>query len=243
MLRLYRSLITVFMFCFFGIGGVFVRYFIFPFQKNKSENYKTLQQAWNFFIFLMEFFKLIKLNVSDIEKIKNIKNSIIVSTHPSFIDVVILMSIIPNSTCFVAGKIRKNPFFKGMAELLFINEDDEIENWLNDAKNKMDEGLNIIIFPMGKRHKENEHLRIRRGASLIAEKTKKNMVLISIKEDVPYLQRSQAFYDAGDRVVNFSIKYLCELKIEEYIKKYDNEVDFRTNLTKKIGEILYQNKI
>ena len=39
----------------------------------------------------------------------------------------------------------------------------------------LENGMNIIIFPMGRRHKQNETPKIRRGASLIAYKSQKDI--------------------------------------------------------------------
>ena len=125
-----RSIIVVFMFALFGMGALVVRYTMMPFNKTQKDNYKTLQKSWKFFIWLLQKSKIIKIDCSDIEKIKDIKNSIIVSTHPSFIDIIILMSIIPYSTCFVAERLSNNPVLKGMVKLLFIIEGQPLEDWL-----------------------------------------------------------------------------------------------------------------
>ena len=116
--ELYRSFILISLFVFFGLGAVVLRYCVFPFQKDKMKNYKTLQKSWAFVVWLLKTPGLIDLRVEDIERLKNIKNSIVVATHPSFIDIIILMSIIPYSTCFVAERLAQNPFLKGMVNLL-----------------------------------------------------------------------------------------------------------------------------
>ena len=91
MIKFVRGIIVIFLFVIFGLGALFIRYCIFPFQKNISDNYATLQKSWQFFVWLLEKTTIIKLKRNNIEKIKEIKNSVIVSTHPSFIDIVILM--------------------------------------------------------------------------------------------------------------------------------------------------------
>ena len=235
MIKFYRSLIITYLFALFGIGALFIRYLIFPFQKNKIKNYETLQKSWQIFISHMEFFKIINLNID--KNIKDVKNSIIVSTHPSFIDIVILMSIIPHSTCLVAKKLSKNPFFKGIVKLLFIVNGENVENLTNNKLLKNE--LNIIIFPMGGRHRKNEHPKIHRGAALLAQKLNKNIVAINIENDFDFLQNRQPFYNAGDKTVNYRIKLITEINTKEYSNKYSDEVSFRTELTKKIRELLY----
>ena len=178
---LIRSSLTVFLFGFFGVATLFVRYVLMAFNKDEMKNYDILQKSFAFFIWLLKTLKIIKLEISDLEKIRNIKNSVIVSTHPSFIDIVILISIIPYSTCFVAERLANNPILKGMVKLLFILEGQPLDKWLEEADKMLDKGLNVIIFPMGIRHRQNETPKIRRGASLIAQKSGKNIVLLDFK--------------------------------------------------------------
>ncbi len=230
------------MFGIFGIGALYIRYFIFPFQKTRLENYHTLQKSWQFFIWLIEKTGVINLTVKDIEKIRSIKNSIIVSNHPSFIDIVILMSIIPNSTCFVAQKLAKNPFFKGMVKLLFILDTEFIDEWLNDSIQKLNDGLNIIIFPMGSRHKLTEQPKIRKGAALIAQKSGKDIVVLDIQNDTEFLPSHQPIYEAGIKPVEYVISYKETINTKEILEKYPDEVTFKTELTKIITKSLYNYK-
>lgn len=234
-----RGALTVFCFGLFGVGALFIRYLIFPFQKNKTENYETLQKSWQFFIWLLQAITIIKLDIDDINRLKNLKNSIIISTHPSFIDIVILMSIIPHSTCFVAEKLSNNPFFKGMVDLLFILEGQEQEKWVKQACDMLDEGINIIIFPMGTRHKKNEFLKIRRGAALIAQKSGKDIEAVKIDTSFDFLANHQAIYDAGLEPVLYKINYIGKISTENYLQQFPDEVSFKTEVTKEIKKMLY----
>lgn len=212
-------------------------------QKNKNlkiQYSETLQKSWQFFVWMLETLKIIKIKSDDIEKLKNIKNSIIVSTHPSYIDVLILISIIPHSTCFVADKLIRNPFFKKIVRQLFIAEGQPMEKWVADAEKMLASGFNLIIFPMGTRHRKNEFPKIRRGASLIAQKSQKNIVMINMETSFDFLQINQPIYDAGNKTVEYSLTFLEELNTQDWLNKSKDEVTFKTTVTKHIAETLYK---
>lgn len=240
MIKFLRGFLVSIMFMVFGFGALYLRYCIFPFKKNKSECYEVLKKTWKGFISFIEITKIIDVNIKDLERIKNIKNSIIVSTHPSFIDIVILMSVIPNSTCFVAEKLSKNPFLSGIVKYLFILEGQETDIWLNECSKKMNEGLNVIIFPMGRRHKKNEFLKIRKGCALLAQKTKKDIIMLNIETNRAFLQNGQSFCDAGYDTVLYTIEYLGEIKTNDFLEKYSDEVTFKKEITKEIARNLYK---
>ena len=240
MIKIIRGTAVVLLFVFFGLGALFLRYCIFPFQKTKMKNYETLQKSWQFFVRLVIKLKLIELKVDNIEKISTIKNSIVVSTHPSFIDIVILMSIIPHSTCFVGERLARNPFFKGMVELLFILDAKSIDEWLEKTCQKLDDGLNVIIFPMGIRHKKNETPKIRRGTALIAQKSNKNIVMLDLNTSFDFLQINQPIYEAGNKPVVYNLNYIGQINTNEFVDKYKDDVTFKTQITKQIARSLYK---
>lgn len=240
MIKFIRGLAVIGLFVFFGIGALVIRYCIFPLQKSKKENYETLQKSWQFFVWLLESLHIIELKINNKNKIESIKNSIIVSTHPSFIDIVIIMSIIPHSTCFVAERLARNPFLKGMVELLFILEVNSIDDWLNKTCDKLNNGLNIIIFPMGIRHRKNETPKIRRGTALIAEKTGKDIFMLNLETSFDFLQINQPIYQAGDKTVIFTLDYLGKIDTQSLLAEYPDEVSFKTHVTKQIADTLYK---
>ena len=237
-----RSVILLFVFGLFGFGALFIRFVVFPIQNifiKKSENKKykfleTIQKSWIFIIWFLKFFKIIEVEINELEKLKNLKNKIIVSTHPSFIDIVLLMSIIPHSTCFVADKLAKNPFFRGLVDLLFVLKTQDYDKWLNESCNFLNNDINIIIFPMGSRHKINEKPKIRRGTALLALKSMKDIVILNTRTNFDFLQKNQPIYQAGLKPVKFTISYIKQINTKDFINKYPDEVTFKTELTKTI---------
>lgn len=237
--ELTRSFLVIFCFAFFGIGALVIGHIIFPQQNSLIKKSETLQKSWQFFVWLLKILRIIKIKSDDIEKLKNIKNSIIVSTHPSYIDILILISIIPQSTCFVADRLIRNPFFKNIVKQLFISEGQPLEQWLENANKMLDEGFNLIIFPMGTRHRKNEYPKIRRGAALIAQKSNKNIILLNMETNFDFLQIHQPIHQAGRESVEYSLSYIGEIKTRDCLDKYSDNVTFKTEVTKLIAKNLY----
>ena len=235
-----RSLIVVFHFGLFGVGGLFLRYCVIPFKKDIKEKRKVLQNSWKFFIWLLKKFKIIKFEFKGLEKIQNLKETIVVSTHPSFLDIVILMSIIPNSTCFVGERLAQNIFFKGMIELFFIKEGQPVKDWTKECCNMLDKGMNVIVFPSGIRHRKNEHPKIRRGVAMIAQASMKNIAIIKMSTSFDFLYIHQPFYEAGSETVTYYIDYAGTINTTDFINESKDEVSFKTKLVKKISETLYE---
>lgn len=230
-----RSILAVFCFFIFGIGAVILNFLLFPFIKNNKELCSDIiHNTWKFFVNLMMFLKLFRL---DIKKLGKIKNKVIVSTHPSFIDIVILIALIPRSTCFVKKELAHNPILKNLVTSIFITNEVELEELKSESKKMLDRGFNVIIFPSGIRHRRDEFPKIRKGASLVALNAGKNIVPVRMFSDRDFLFINQPFYAVSDRCVNFEIEQMREINIADFIG--ESEIITKQRLTNKIEDELY----
>lgn len=230
-----RSILAVFCFFIFGIGAVILNFLLFPFIKNNKELCSDIiHNTWRFFVNLMMFLKLFRLDVKNLEKIEN---KVIVSTHPSFIDIVILIALIPRSTCFVKKELAHNPILKNLVTSIFITNEVELDELKSESKKMLDRGVNVIIFPSGIRHRRDEFPKIRKGASLVALNAGKNIVPIKMFSDRDFLFINQPFYAVSDRYVNFEIEQMREINIADFIG--ESEIITKQRLTHKIEEELY----
>lgn len=230
-----RSILAVFCFFIFGIGAVILNFLLFPFIKNNKELCSDIiHYTWKFFVNLMMWLKLFRL---DIKKLGKIKNKVIVSTHPSFIDIVILIALIPRSTCFVKKELAHNPILKNLVTSIFITNEVELEELKSESKKMLDRGFNVIIFPSGIRHRRDEFPKIRKGASLVALNAGKNVVPIRMFSDRDFLFINQPFYAVSDRCVNFEIEQMREINIADFIG--ESEIITKQRLTNKIEDELY----
>lgn len=230
-----RSILAVFCFFIFGIGAVILNFLLFPFIKNNKELCSDIiHNTWRFFVNLMMFLKLFRLDVKNLEKIEN---KVIVSTHPSFIDIVILIALIPRSTCFVKKELAYNPILKNLVTSIFITNEVELDELKAESKKMLDRGFNVIIFPSGIRHRRDEFPKIRKGASLVALNAGKNVVPIRMFSDRDFLFINQPFYAVSDRCVNFEIEQMREINIADFIG--ESEIITKQRLTHKIEEELY----
>lgn len=231
-----RSILTAMSFLIFGLGATILNFGLFPFIKqNKALCSDIIRNAWRFFINLMVILKLIKL---DIKKLNKIENKIIVATHPSFIDIVILISLIPRSTCFVKKELAHNPILKNLVTSIFITNEVELDELKDKSKKMLDEGFNVIIFPSGIRHRKNEYPKIKKGAALIAFNAGKNIIPIKMFTSEDFLFINQPFYAGGNNTVIYEIEEGEEISLEDY--KNETDIVAKREITKQIEKALYK---
>lgn len=240
-----RAFIVLSSFLLFYIGATIINFIAFPFIEIFAKDEKTKYSSiifytWKWFIKFLSITKILKLKIEDIDKLRSIKGKIIVSTHPSYIDILILMSLIPNSTCFVKKELAYNPTLKKIINKIFIQSGLELDEMQRITKDYLDKGFNVIIFPSGIRHRKNEYPKIKKGTALISMNANKNIVPIEMYTDYDFLQIGQSVLDAGEKPVIYNIKVLEEINIQDYMT--EDEVDSRKNITRAISKALYYTK-
>ena len=110
-----------------------------------------------------------RLSVENREMLKGIKGKVVIANHPSLLDVVILISLIPNANCIVKGSLVQNKFISLIIRNLYIPNTLPFDEQLERAKKSMlEDGNNLIIFPEGTRSKPGEPWYFKKGAARFA---------------------------------------------------------------------------
>jgi len=107
------------------------------------------------------------MQVENKEAYRNIHNKIIVANHPSLLDFVYIMSLVPNSTCIVRGGLTHTPL-RGVIKQAYITNTTEFSDVLKECKKLTDKGCNVIIFPEGTRSPRIGKNVYKKGAARIA---------------------------------------------------------------------------
>ena len=179
-----KNYFTYFIFClmkiisiiYFGVGAVVLALFVFPFIRvfsfKKKEDFGVLARAYvshTFRVFLgsLNLTHTSIRKVEDKQAFRNIHSKIIVANHPSLLDFVYIMSLVPNSTCIVRGSLTHTPL-RGVIKQAYITNTTEFDDVLVECKKLTDQGCNVIIFPEGTRTPRHGQNNYKKGAARIA---------------------------------------------------------------------------
>lgn len=230
-MKVLRSITVLFLFVFFGVGAFFISFFVFPFLKTKCACQKVIYVAWKNFCNLLEFLKIIEINYH--AKTPAPKGKIIVSNHPTYIDIVILTALIPNCICMAKKELRNNIFMGNIVKSLNLINDENEARLIEEAKKALDAGFNIIIFPSGTRTKKGEPLILHKGAAQIAIKTGANILPVNISQSYEFLAKGQSVLCAGVSPCKYVITMKDEIEIKAFAPDL-SEIKLRNKITEKI---------
>ena len=171
----YRVSAKWFSFFFFGTSSLILGILVLPVMrlllhpKARFQKYGRLVVTFffRFFVSLMHFLRIVDLEVKNRNDFNNLSSKIIVANHPSILDVVMLISLIPNADCIVSAYLKNNILGAVIRQLYILNSND-LDDVLNSCKETLKQGNCLIIFPEGTRTPRSGRMIPRKGAARIA---------------------------------------------------------------------------
>jgi 1-acyl-sn-glycerol-3-phosphate acyltransferase len=171
-------------FFIFGAGslililGVFpaVRLFFRSPEEFKKHGHRAVSASFRFLIRVMAVLGIVKLETKDRNAFLNLSGKIVAANHPSLLDVVMLISLIPNADCIVNGYLLKH-FLRPIVRQMYIPHSLDFDEMVSLCGGSLEQGNCLIIFPQGTRTPRSGPISVKKGAARIS--------LLSGKEVVP----------------------------------------------------------
>lgn len=220
----WRILATGFCFFLFGIGGLVLSLLFFPLlwlliKDDKKRRYaarNTVGVLFRFFIKLLSWMGIYSFSIKGLENLDDLNGHLVLANHPTLIDVVLLISIIPNADCIVKARLLKNVFMRGVIKATGYIANDQPEKLIEECSVSLNAGHNLILFPQGTRTSSTQHLTFQRGAANIAVRCQAQIKTILIKVSPNTLTKHNAWYNIPKTKAHFDIEVVAnELQIPE----------------------------
>lgn len=199
----------------FGIGGLLSSLTLLPllsiYPGTKLARVRRVQKAvhimFRAFVQLLTWSGVIKVSTQNIERLSSAKGQVVIVNHPTLVDVVVLISLMPNAGCIVKQGIWRNPFMRGVVSSAGYIPNRGAELLLKDCKHVLQSGTNLIIFPEGTRTVLGTYINaFARGAANIALRTETGLLPVVLRTNAPGLSKQEAWYQIPRRTIGMHVE-------------------------------------
>lgn len=174
-LYVYRVFAKWLAFAVFGFNSLVLGLLVFPVMrltlhpKTKFQKYGRLFVTYGlkYFVFVIRILKMAKLKTNDRSRFWNLKSKIVVANHPSLIDPVVLLSLMPNADTIVIP-YSKNFVLAGIVRQLYILGSKDPDDVVAACSESLKLGNCLCVFPEGTRTPRSGIPILRKGAARIA---------------------------------------------------------------------------
>lgn len=223
--RGWRIIATAVSFAAFGLGGVLLGLVVFPLLRLVVRDPARQQRLARGLIrgsFAGHFALMHRLGVltwefRGLERLQR-RGLLVLANHPTLIDVVFLVSRIPEADCVVKSRLARNPFTRGPVKATGYVFNDNGAGLVDDCIASVRSGKNLLIFPEGTRTPAGADLGpLLRGAANIAVRGALDVTPVIIRCTPRTLGKGEKWYLVPSRRFHISIDVLPDLPVAPFL--------------------------
>jgi len=219
--RLWRVLGTGLSFVVFGVAALGLALLVFPLchlaggdvQLKQARVQRVIHHAHRFFVALMETLGLIRTDWSGAERLLGPGPQLVVANHPTLIDIVHVISRLPQADCVIGGHYAHNPFLGLAASWAGYITNAHGAAVVDACAERLRAGRTVVLFPEGTRSPRNGMHPFRRGAAHIAVRAGVSLVPVAISCVPSMLRKGQPWWDVPERPSRFRIYVLDPIEL------------------------------
>ncbi|MCB5183738.1 1-acyl-sn-glycerol-3-phosphate acyltransferase [Methylobacillus gramineus] len=236
----WRLLATGFCFVTFSVGAlvlgavVFPALYLTPAHTRARRARKIICHTFGMFLQLMQLVGVLKLEITGGHTLKAHPGALVLANHPTLIDVVALISLMPNANCVVKQALWDNFFMGGVVRAANYISNDEPELLIQACAEGMQQGNPLMIFPEGTRSVQGKPLKFRRGTAYIAMHGKMPVIPVLIKCTPPTLTKGAKWYKIPPEKAFLQIRVLDPIFIYQWAKPGDPPAIAARQVTKRL---------
>lgn len=201
-----RVLGTGFCFVVFGVVSLLAGVTVFPVlgltatdRETARRRVQGLTHRWfGMFCRLMACVGILRYEIHGAERLQ-VPGRLIVANHPSLIDVVLLISCLPEVDCIVKRAIFENPFMRWPVTWLGYISQSTPEQLITDCAASLQKNHSLLVFPEGTRTVPGQPITMSHGAARMALEGNCTIVPVAITCTPPHLFKHEPWYRAPVR--------------------------------------------
>ncbi len=163
---------------------------------------------------VVESLQIVRIECTGAERLRQ-PGVLVVANHPTLLDVLALISLMPQADCVVKESYYQNRFLRGVAHAVGYIPKRTGAQVVASCVERLVRGRSLIIFPEGTRSPANGLGRFLRGAAHVALRSGCDPVPVTIRCDPPNLYHGRRWWDVPDG------RFVLTLRVGEPLRVKD----------------------
>ncbi len=222
----WRLLATAFSFVLFALGALLlaillaplIRLLPWPEQRRRQLARRSIQRWVRFYVWIMCTLGLLTVEFEGEDALSQ-SGVLVVANHPTLLDAILLMAVMPNATFIMKAAMARNPFTCWIVSLAGYIPNDEVGvELVEKAAAALRSGETLMIFPEGTRT-DGDELKLKRGAANIALAAACPLLPVVIDCQPMTLRKGEPWYHIPPAKPHFSLRVLPLIALDEVVDK------------------------
>jgi 1-acyl-sn-glycerol-3-phosphate acyltransferase len=223
--RAWRVFATGVSFTCFGLGAVIMGFTLWPLLRLSSTDrrigvarvQRAVSASMRVFVWLMKSLGLLTFEVRGREKLAA-RGQFVLANHPTLIDVVFLVGLMPEVDCIVKQALWRNVFLRWPVYWAGYISNATGDGLVAACAAALTEGRSLIVFPEGTRTRPGTPLNFQRGAAQIALAATRDLRPVTITCDPITLHTGNAWDRVRPRRPHWVISVADPIPIDAFLR-------------------------
>jgi 1-acyl-sn-glycerol-3-phosphate acyltransferase len=225
--HLWRLVATGAAFAAMGVGGIALALMVIPLAvlpiRDRDARARRAQAiiraSFRFYVAMLRRGGVLDVEVLGEARLPSCRGNLIIANHPTLLDVVLIMALVPNAQCVVKHELWRNPFLGPIVRTAgYIRNDEDAERFIEDCRHALAGGGNLIIFPEGTRSVPGRPPHFQRGFAHVATLTGASIQLIAITCEPITLVKGQPWYAIPERRPTFRVEIAERIDAKRFLE-------------------------
>ena len=222
----------------FGLAGLIwslaatVLYLLLPRRLSAPLGQIAIMAIFRGFLFMLQASGIFKFDLSALDALRQERSLIIAPNHPSLLDVVLVVSRLPNVVCITKAEIWDNLILGGGARLAAYIRNDSPFGMIRLAAAAVRAGRQLLVFPEGTRTRREPVSHFKGGFALIAKTARVPVQTVFIETNSPFLSKGWPLFKKP------AFPLICRARLGQRFEVEDDVKTFVADL-----ECYYQKRL
>ena len=187
---------------------------------------QVIMLGFRVYLRLLELSGIVKCDLAALDQLGKERSLIIAPNHPSLIDVVLIISRLPNVACIIRADLWNQVIFGGSARLAGYIRNISQTRLIVDAAREIESGSQLLVFPEGTRSIGNAIQPFKGGFALIAKRACAPVQTVFIEINHPFLCKGQPLFRKPEFPLLFRVRlgerFLPPEEVKPYVERLEN---------------------
>ena len=159
------------------------------------------------------------------------RGALVVSNHPGLLDVVALISCMPQVDCVVKSALWRNWLIRPIIAAAGYIANDLGESVVDEAVRRLQLGRLVLLFPEGTRSPKEGLGPFNRGFARMALQAKCPLVPVIIRCEPRILMKQQSIFSVSDQSSRWSVSVRSPIPVSDFVEVSDSSAIASRKLT------------
>ena len=167
---------------------------------------KLIHKLFRFFVGYVRAFGLVELDARELSDLRESGGLIVAANHPCLLDVVLMVSQMPQTVCLMKGSLARNIVLSGTARLAGYIHNKSGLGLVKQCEERLQEGASLLVFPEGTRTVGGRLLPFKMGFALVAVLTRSPVQTVFIRADTNFLGKGWPLFKRPAFPLHYSLR-------------------------------------